>query len=479
MENPVLEVCNALPRNASPCFDEPVGWRIGAGEQWAVLGPNGAGKTTLAAMLAGETALSSGAIALHGDPDASLYRRVKLATFHDIYSGRDPSQMYYQQRWNSTDEASPAVRDLLCEAADGVLPHEAIALFGIEDLLGKPVILLSSGELRKYLIVRTLLTRPEVLILDNPYIGLDAPSREVLDELLERLKAQGLPVVLLLSDPRDVPAAATHVLPVGGRRVGPGVTRDAFFGTPEAIARLFPETGAIPALPDPKDESESDYDLSLDMRKIHIAYGSRVILDGLDWQVARGEKWSLQGPNGSGKSTLLSLVCADNPQAYANDFSLFGRKRGTGESIWDIKRRIGYLSPEMHLHYQYNDTGLEVVGSGLFDTVGLYRRCSEEQLQTARAWMDVFGIEDLADLPFLKLSFGEQRLALLARAFVKDPELLILDEPLHGLDVRNKERAGAVIAAFCERPGKTLIYVTHYAGELPPCVDRRLVLKKN
>ena len=186
----------------------------------------------------------------------------------------------------------------------------------------------------------------------------------------------------------------------------------------------------------------------------------------------------MTGQNGSGKSTLLSLICADNPQGYACNIELFGKKRGTGESIWDIKRHIGYVSPEMHRAYLKNLPALDIVASGLFDTVGLFMHPTAEQLEVCRLWMDIFGIAGLADRPYLRLSSGEQRLCLLARAFVKDPELLILDEPMHGLDAGRCERVKEVIDTFVQRPHKTLIMVSHYESELPSCIDHRLILTR-
>ena len=215
------------------------------------------------------------------------------------------------------------------------------------------------------------------------------------------------------------------------------------------------------------------------MEHVSIKYGNRTILKDQDWEVRNGEKWALFGPNGAGKSTLLSLIYADNPQSYANTLYLFDRKRGSGESIWDIKKRIGYVSPEMHLFYMENVPVLNIVSSGFFDSIGLFRKCTERQQQVALAWMRVFGIEELKDRSFLTLSSGEQRLALLARAFVKDPDLFILDEPLHGLDDRNRQLTREIISAFCRRKDKTMIMVTHYAEELPDVITHNLFLKKN
>ena len=215
------------------------------------------------------------------------------------------------------------------------------------------------------------------------------------------------------------------------------------------------------------------------LNKVSIRYDDRVILRELDWQVDRGQKWALSGENGAGKSTLLSLICADNPQSYACDISLFGRKRGTGESIWEIKKHIGYVSPEMHRAYLKNLPAIEIVASGLHDSIGLYKRPQPGEMAVCEWWMDIFGIASLKDKPFLQLSSGEQRLALLARAFVKDPELLILDEPLHGLDTYNRRRVKKIIEAFCRRDDKTLIMVTHYEEELPCNITNRLHLKRS
>mgnify|MGYP002513136512 CR=1 FL=1 len=216
------------------------------------------------------------------------------------------------------------------------------------------------------------------------------------------------------------------------------------------------------------------------MKNIVKVYSNGVMANkDVTLQVNQGEIHALSGENGAGKSTLLSLVCADNPQSYACNISLFGHRRGSGESIWQIKRHIGYVSPEMHRAYLRDLPAIDIVASGLSDSVGLYKRPRPEEKDICRQWMEVFGIGHLQDKTFLKLSSGEQRLCLLARAFVKDPELLILDEPLHGLDTQNRERVREVIRLFCQRKHKTLIMVTHYQEELPNCITNHLTLKKN
>lgn len=482
----MINIRNVVTRLPELRFEEPLNWTIEEGQQWAVIGPNGAGKTLIADTLQRKFALKEGDVTFGYEGSVSYL--VKSIAFKDIYSLADCRNSYYQQRWHSTEtEDVPTIEELLSEHAGTEDFHKALSLFGIEEFLPKKLIFLSSGELRKFLIIRTLLTRPRVLILDNPFIGLDASSRDVLIEMLSQMtKLKSVQVILLLSNPNDIPEMITHVLPVRQRRCLPVCSREDFLRQTGLIAELFPsesEDNSVPvepfALPVKDKVEPSTHAVTFRMEQVSIKYGSRTILKELDWEVKNGEKWALFGPNGAGKSTLLSLIYADNPQSYANTLYLFDRKRGSGESIWDIKRRIGYVSPEMHLFYMENVPTLHIVGSGFFDSIGLYRKCTEEQQNIALEWMRVFGIEELKDRSFLTLSSGEQRLALLARAFVKDPDLIILDEPLHGLDVSNKKKAAGIIEQFCSRPGKTLIYVTHYLHELPACVDKRFELVKH
>jgi molybdate transport system ATP-binding protein len=212
------------------------------------------------------------------------------------------------------------------------------------------------------------------------------------------------------------------------------------------------------------------------MRQIHVCYGNLTVINGLSWTVRQGEKWMVKGPNGSGKSTLLSLIAGDNPQAYSNEIYLFGQKRGSGESIWDIKKRIGLVSSEFQLRYQRDLSVLDVVLSGFFDSVGLYRKPSDEHRSTARSWLSILGFEKKADNLFTHLSFGEQKLVLIARAMVKSPELLILDEPCQGLDPVNRRNVLQLIETIGQIPETTMIYVTHHSEEILSCFDRVLCL---
>ncbi len=477
---------DAVGRNPLIRLKAPVDLTIGPQEHIAIMGPNGAGKSNLVAMLTGKNPLSQGSVTYHfgSDVPATAYGNVIQVTFEDnLGSAENP--YYFQQRFNSQDrDESPFLRTLLpTECLDSPL----LDTFMIRPLLDKRIVLLSSGEMRRYHLFRYLIRNPRVLIVDNPYIGLDAEMREQLELFFQRLVAEGnVTLVLVLSMLDRVPECVTHVVRVEDGRVLPKVTRGEYLTLwrethigktllPVGFRSAVLNLPVKPVATLTRDGKETDEIISIRNLSLHL-YEGKTLYNGLDWVVRRGEHWALKGNNGAGKSTLLSLICADHPAAYACDISLFGRRRGTGESIWEIKRYIGFVSPEFHRAYRENRPAIDIVASGLHDTVGLYRRPLPDDVETCRFWMDVFGIAALADRQFLTLSSGEQRLCLLARAFVKDPALIILDEPLHGLDTCRRDLVRDIIRTFCQRPDKTLIMVSHYADEFPDIIDNSLTL---
>ena len=491
----IIEIKDGVTRHPDYRMKDPVNLVINDGEQIAIVGENAAGKSRLVDIIISKFPLLLNEVHYDFAPSAKklVSENVKYITFRDSYGDSD-SSYYYQQRWNQhdIDENTPTAGQLLEKTSELQHTNEELRkhlyeMFQLEPLLDKYIITLSSGELRKFQLTRTLLSEPRVLIMDNPFIGLDAATRDQLKDLLETLiKETKLLVILVLSKTDTLPEFITHVLPVEGCVLKEKITRQAFLDKQNSteypgISQEIKDT--IINLPSKDISKESFYPKQggeiLRFNKVSIRYGKRTILKELDWTVCEGERWALKGQNGCGKSTLLSLVCADNPQSYACDIRLFGHQRGTGESIWEIKRHIGYVSPEMHRAYLKDLPAIDIVASGLNDSVGLYTRPRPEQRAICELWMKIFGIEKLASKTFLKLSSGEQRLCLLARAFVKDPELLILDEPLHGLDLPNRKKVKEIITAFCQRPNKTLVMVTHYEEELPPCITHHLTLKKN
>jgi molybdate transport system ATP-binding protein len=214
------------------------------------------------------------------------------------------------------------------------------------------------------------------------------------------------------------------------------------------------------------------------MRHITVRYGQAVILDNVNWTIRARESWALLGPNGSGKSTLLSLILGDNPQVYANDITVFGRQRGGGESLWDLRKHIGWVSPELHLHFNDAATCFEVVASGWHDTVGLFQAATARQRAAARRWLEQFDLLQFAEQPLYALSAGMQRMVLLARALVKNPRLLILDEPCHNLDAAHRRLVVQAVDALIRGGAVTAVYVTHRSDEIPRSIKRILRLGK-
>ena len=445
---------------------------------------NAWGKSILVDMMLGRYPLREGSIEYDFSPSPSkrVYENVKYITFRDTYGSADANYCY-QLRWNThdQDEAIPTVAQLLGNVEDKEYMGEVLQMFNLGHLLDKRIVLLSSGELRKFQLAQALLERPRLLVVDNPFIGLDATTRDLLCSVLARVSSRNnLQVVLVLSMLDDVPEFVTSVVPVENMFVGAKVSRDEYLSQLDIVYDIAAIKNAQQrVLSLPYKNPICTAERVVELNKVSVKYDERVILNSLDWVVENGEKWALSGENGAGKSTLLSLVCADNLQSYACDIALFGRKRGSGESIWEIKKNIGYVSPEMHRSYLRNLPVIDIVASGLHDTIGLYVQTPQEELEICDWWLETFGIAGLRDKSFLKISSGEQRLVLLARAFVKDPALLILDEPLHGLDTYNRRKAKAVIEAFSQRRGKTMLFVSHYESELPNTIDKRLFLKRN
>jgi molybdate transport system ATP-binding protein len=354
-----------------------------------------------------------------------------------------------QQRFNSSDcedayTVEEELKDLEIE--------EWVSLFELDDLLKRPMIQLSNGENKRLQIVKSLAYQPDWLILDNPYVGLDVKGREILTKGLLSLQAKGIHFILI-SSPGDVPDYINQIIEL-------------------------PASYAEVSKPEPLLRNLDTFDVAVKMEKVQINYGVKTILQDFSWEVNRGERWAIKGPNGAGKSTLISLITADNPQAYSQNITLFDRKRGSGESIWAIKKKIGYVSPELHLYFKEGGTCFSVVASGLFDTQGLFKRLSEEQKAQVTHWMQVMGIAQLAERSFLQISGGEQRMVLITRALVKNPELLILDEPCQGLDRIQTERLKTVLDYLASNSEMTLLYVSHYDRDIPSCVNQTLELKR-
>ena len=449
-------------------------FNIRAGRTYVVIGENGSGKTTLGKII--EKGWNIGMNRIVGDKQSL---RIRSIEFTDIHSLTGCNDSYYQQRFESTaNDGIPTVEELIRGQISEQLWLEMCRSLSIDDVRHKRVNYLSSGELRKFLIINILTEQPDLLIIDNPYIGLDAASRDLFNKLTADLARRGTAVMLLLCNPGDIPCFTDYIIPMKQLSIGKmyATNIDDINNVRRQSESLFATTDKL-NLPDTTPTIPVDYNTAFALDSCNVEYGHITILHDVTWEVKAGEKWALLGKNGSGKSTLLSLVYADNPQGYRNRITIFDRRRGTGESIWEIKRRIGYISPEMHLYFNNGETLLTVVASGLHDNVGCFRRISDEQRTVAMQWLQAFGLDNLADRYFRTLSSGEQRLALIARTLAKRASLLILDEPLHGLDMSRKRLVAQAIGHITRNEGISLVYVTHYENEIPEVITSNHIFR--
>jgi molybdate transport system ATP-binding protein len=480
---------------------EHTDWEICEDEHWAIVGPNGSGKTTLARALCGQVPVVAGKIEYHFVEAGSLPgKHVALVSFDTQQRTLRREGQFHQARWNigPGDHALSVAAYLSENSVKRINPFQVldertdprsfdayrdqiVDMLDIRDLLSRELIQLSNGERRKVSIARALLKRPQLLILDNPLSGLDAGFRARLQEIISQVMQQDMRVILVTTRHREIPRDVTHVIEVEKCRVVARGTRSAILNRhhaapahrkgPDLLENRLQHTGvrtlasADPAAP-----------ALVRLRNVAISYGKAAILQDINWTIQKGEHWALLGPNGSGKTTLLSTILGDHPQAYANDITLFGRRRGSGESIWEIKQHIGHVSPEVHLYYPRQYSCLDVICSGFFDSVGLFAQCSAQQRRQAETWVHRLGLQACAHARFAEVSEGEQRMALLARALVKDPLLLILDEPCQGLDALNKGRVLAYVDAIGEQLDTSIVYVTHDIDKLPGIITHLMRL---
>ncbi|MFA6088070.1 ATP-binding cassette domain-containing protein [Mucilaginibacter sp.] len=468
-------------------------FNVNKGENWAIMGNSGSGKSALLQIIAGNLSVSGGSIAYHfmdgiqqtgGTTPLTFHRFIAFAgARHHFKNLSNTTDLYYQQRYNSSDsEDALTVHDyLLTVKANNHAPvywtfDKTIAALNLTGLIDKQTIKLSNGETKRLMIAAALLKNPVLLLLDNPMTGLDVQTRKTFNLLLNEISASGITIIMATSG-SELPDVITNVAVLNNGDISERLTKLEFEAS-EHKTNHTPNIN-VNALRELVGENEqSTYKSIISMTDVFISYGEKTILNKVNWQVNPGDKWALLGPNGAGKSTLLSLVNGDNPQAYANNIILFDKKRGTGESIWDIKSKIGFVSPELYQYFPTDNSCLQVIESGFYDTLGLFRQSSKAKVDLALKWMQALEIDQYARILLKNIPASAQRLCLLARALIKNPALLIFDEPCQGLDDHQQQHFKAVIDAICELSPVTLIYVTHYQHEIPDSVNKVLRLDK-
>ncbi|WP_319561692.1 ATP-binding cassette domain-containing protein [Marispirochaeta sp.] len=435
-------------------------------------GPNGSGKTWYSRLLAGEV------IPFGGTRDAApeLNARTESVSFEtglyllEAEKRRDESDL----NGGAPDLGRPVGEYL---GIRGNLPrqyHGLMQRFRLNSLLNRGLRALSSGELRKVLIMHALIDEPLLLILDDPFDGLDIEARKELTDLLEHLLAQ-CALVIITGRRREAPEYTDQLIELSAALTDKKFDKADLPGNEKAglweKIRRRRENGME------KEKERTKGRPLLDMRQINVSYRNEVILRDVNWKVLSGEAWKISGPNGAGKTTLMELVNGDNPKAYGQELYLFGRRKGTGESVWEIKKQIGHVSAALHMRQLMGIPVMSVVLSGFFDTLGLYDRPKDIQIDEAREWSRLFGIDDVLTKPMRQVSFGIQRVALIVRALIKRPELLLLDEPCHGLDDHNTSMVLQAAQLIAKNEIATLLYVSHDPDHHVPAITHHLLLK--
>lgn len=458
---------------------EGISWEVRTGEHWAVMGPNGAGKSTLVRALTGDVAVVRGGI-FPAEP-ARLRRQAACLSFEQ------------QRRWAAQEDRGDDHRAFSGRPDGGVRAGDLIRLPGrgratrlldllerirIGPLLDRRLRELSSGELRRFQIGLALAASPRLLILDEPYEGLDREYRAELARIVNELMEPERSVVLVTHRRSEIPPNATHVIGLKAGRIVFQGRREELLDSRRMDGLYAPPAGPPAELPaaartPPVDQAS---EVLVDLRNVTVRHQGASVFENLSWTVRSGQHWAVCGPNGSGKSTLLSLVVGDHPQAYANSVRVFGQLRGRGGSTRDTQAGIGLISAELQVRYRKAVTAADVVISGFFDSIGLYRKASAAQQAAAGAWMAGLGLQALAVKKFNHLSHGEQRMVLLARAMVKPPALLVLDEPCQGLDTGNRRLVLQAVDRIAARGSTTILFVSHHPDEIPACITHYLLL---
>lgn len=492
MEKIILEFDKVSVRSMNQIIFKDLSFTIRDSENWALVGESGSGKSALLETIAGRLGITSGHIdhtyfdsrPVNSD-DAILnwHKRISfVSSRHSFRNLSNTTEFYYQQRYNSFDsDDAPTVASYLSGlnhpgANSYWTMQRVIARLHLEELKDEQIIKLSNGETKRLLLAAALLKNPILLLLDNPLTGLDVERRADFNRLIAEINESGIRIIMATS-PTEIPEAITHVAILGEGKVQSFVRRADFSGLEERTGsgNTIDETELRELI---GRKAEEPFKYIVRMQQVNIRYGDAVILKDVDWTIRQGDRWALVGENGSGKSTLLSLINGDNPQAYANDIVLFDRKRGTGESIWDIKKKIGFVSPELFQYFPSSMTCIQVVESGFYDTLGLFRPSNPRLAEIARRWLKLIGVNEKESQLFRNVSASSQRLCLLARAMVKNPPLFIFDEPCQGLDIRQQAHFKQVVNAICRNSNASLIYVSHYEDELPEVIEHTLRLYK-
>ena len=494
---------------------ENVSWKMSSKEAWLVVGANGSGKANFLNALAGDGAR------FVPNKDGAFFSNV-FENSTEIISLEKAAALIEEERANDESEYveggvdhGRTARVFVCEGILGKkirrqtngefeIPEEAarlenfpeVKLCGIENILDRGLKYLSTGEIRRTYLCRALLGKKRLLILSDPFAGLDAQSRKILLDFFDGIATRQLKnfgeesgafprIILSMERFNEIPESINCVLEFSKNAISFCGSRREYeeilsqrqkensdfreknkIEFKQTVQNLVAENSAENF----SDEKNSAEKILVEMRGVNVGWGEHRVLRDLNWTLRRGEHWLIRGPNGSGKTTFLELITGDNMQVFCNDVKIFGARRGSGETIWDIKKRLGIVSYRLHVEYRMvGQNLLGVIVSGFHDSIGLYEAASDVEIAAAKKWLALGGFSGRENEQFSNLSYGEQRAILILRASVKSPEILILDEPCHGLDENFRQKILDLLETIAESGTTTLLHVTHDPSEALAC----------
>ena len=461
-------------------FDEgfqlkDINWQIEQHQHWLITGANGAGKSALAAVLAGYGEILAGSTS--GIPSTIGWVSFEAqAELIQAELKKDDADIV-----DVISLGTPVSEIIFTDEINSVTAQGLIQKFELNYILERAFRKLSTGESRKVMLIRALSCDADLLILDEPFDGLDSATHTMLQNHLAQV-VQHTPVVMVLNRFDEIPSFISHIAYMEQGELRYQVEREDAQAYAELYQLLHLKTTNLEvptADAEAKTPALTPQQPLVKLSNICVKYTDMVLIDGLNWTIEPNQHWQLSGPNGSGKTAVLSLITGDHPQCYTNDIFVFGYQRGNGESIWQIKQYIGYVSTALQWEYRVGTSLRNVIISGFYDSIGLYSKSTDRQKQIADEWLALLGMKNRGDQPFNKLSYGDQRLLLIARAMVKHPPLLILDEPCLGLDDINRQLVLALIEKICAAKETSVIYVNHHAQDRIAGIDNYLALERS
>ena len=497
----LITIKNCNIENSKGIVIKDFSWTIKEGESWLIIGRNGSGKAEILKALSNTKGYKIVPSLQNIKEEQSLYSNPFIDS-NEIVSLEVAASLIQEERENDESEYIEGGVDIgrtglkfLSEVVKdeelNIEEREEVTLCGIRKILNRGLKYMSTGEIRRTLLCRALLAKKELLILSDPFAGLDKESRTILLDFFSKMASKNTPLLILSMERyNEIPDGITHVLEIKNKEVSYEGNRenyerllkqreedekqtkeDEHKAFSETLDETLKESNIVKLTSSELKDNEKTSEPLVEMHNVNVAWGDNHVLKDFNWTLRRGEHTLIRGPNGSGKTTLLELITGDNMQVFCNDIKIFGNKRGSGESIWDIKKKLGIVSYRLHVEYRMlSGTSIRnVIISGFRDSIGLYGSPTDLEIASSNKWLKLGGFEGRENNNFGSLSYGEQRAILILRSAVKTPEILILDEPCHGLDENYRTKILTLMDKVAMAGTTTLLHVTHDPTEVLEC----------